>query len=256
MIKISPLFSGSKGNCTLIQSDNANLLLDLGYGYRQIITALNKRGVTPNEIDGIVLTHEHSDHIAALKYWTNKYNTCVYVPEPIESYVCAYAYCSNIAPIRDRFAIKDVDVAAYVCSHDARCCLGYRFEANGVSVASITDTGCISNAMIDFLAPAVTIQLESNHDEDMLKNGRYPYFLKRRILSDFGHLSNEQTATVLSQLAGSNVKNVILAHLSEQNNTKELAFNSAMNVLNEKGLVEGKDISVFVADQYENGIIV
>ena len=89
----------------------------------------------------------------------------------------------------------------------------------------------------------------------MLWNGKYPYFLKRRIFSDYGHLSNRQTAAVLSDIVGSNVKNVILAHLSEQNNTKELAFNSALEILTKKGLVEGKDISIYVADQYVNGII-
>ena len=120
----------------------------------------------------------------------------------------------------------------------------------------MTDTGKTDAKLVDFLLPCVTVQLESNHDEDMLFNGRYPYFLKRRISSDFGHLSNKQSAEVLALLLNGNLKNVILAHLSEQNNTKELAFGSAVSVLKDKGVVEGKDVSVYVADQYFNGITV
>lgn len=255
MIKISPLFSGSKGNCTLIRSDNANILLDAGYGYKSIISALQRYGLTIQDVDGIVITHEHSDHIAALGYLTRGSGVSVYAPKLIADYVGERALCSKVTPVDGSFAIKDVNVYTYACSHDSRCCFGYRFEANGESVASVTDTGVANVKLIDFLSSSATIQLESNHDEDMLKNGKYPYFLKRRILSDYGHLSNGQTAAVLAELIGSNVKNVILAHLSEQNNTKELAFSSAVDILNRKGLVEGKDISVYVADQYENGII-
>ena len=254
MIKISPLFSGSKGNCTLIQSDNANILLDLGYGYKQILSALARRNLTPSDIDGIVITHEHSDHICALQYWARRYNTSVFVPNLIADYVSAYAYCGAVTPVNGGFAVKDIDIAQYECSHDSRCCYGYRFTSDGQSVASVTDTGKACGELAEFLAPCTTVQLESNHDEDMLFNGRYPYFLKRRIASDFGHLSNRQAAEILTELVGGNVKNIILAHLSEQNNTKELAFNSAVKVLKEKGLVEGRDVSVFVADQYCNGI--
>ena len=98
--------------------------------------------------------------------------------------------------------------------------------------------------------------LESNHDVDMLNNGSYPYMLKRRILSDYGHLSNDQTAQVIARLKGSNVKHIVLSHLSEQNNTKEIAFSSAVNALNSVGLVEGRDINIYVADQYSNRITI
>ena len=112
-----------------------------------------------------------------------------------------------------------------------------------------------TTGLVDFLAPCDRIQLESNHDVDMLKSGPYPYPLKRRILSDFGHLSNAQATQVLSDLVGSNVKSVILAHLSEHNNTAELAFNNVVNMYADKGLVEGRDISVYVAKQHDNTVI-
>ena len=256
MIKISPLFSGSKGNCTLVQSAEANLLLDLGYGYKQILSALARHNITPTDIDGIVVTHEHSDHVSALQYWARRYRTKVFVPSLISDYVSAAAYCGTVTPIQGSFAVKDIDVDFYECSHDSRSCYGYRFTSDGLSAASVTDTGKTDAKLVDFLLPCVTVQLESNHDEDMLFNGRYPYFLKRRISSDFGHLSNKQSAEVLALLLNGNLKNVILAHLSEQNNTKELAVGSAVSVLKDKGVVEGKDVSVYVADQYFNGITV
>ena len=121
-------------------------------------------------------------------------------------------------------------------------------------MASVTDTGKTDNALVDFLAPCDVVQLESNHDVNMLKNGPYPYPLKRRILSDFGHLSNEQAADLLEKLIGSNVKKVILAHLSEHNNTAELAFNAVVEMYARNNLVEGRDIDVRVARQRDNEV--
>lgn len=254
MIKISPLFSGSRGNCSLIQADGVNLLLDAGYNYKQIVARLAEFDVTLADIDGIVITHEHSDHISALPYLTRGASTQVYAPKEICTYVSQRTYCSDVKGIEGRFEINGVQIEVYRCSHDAQACLGYRFTSGGESVASVTDTGCADDLLTDFLSPCKAILLESNHDVDMLKNGSYPYMLKQRILSDFGHLSNAQTAQVIARLRGSNVKHIALAHLSEQNNTKEIAFNSAVKALSDAGLVEGRDVKIFVADQYANRI--
>lgn len=254
MIKISPLFSGSRGNCSLIQTDGANLLLDAGYHYKQIVERLAEINVTLTDIDGIVITHEHSDHISALPYLTRGLNTRVYAPSEICGYVSQRSYLSDVTAIEGSFEIKGVQIDVYHCSHDARACLGYRFAWQGESVACVTDTGCANGALTEFLSPCKAILLESNHDVDMLKSGSYPYMLKQRILSDFGHLSNAQTAKVIAGLKGSNVKQIVLAHLSEQNNTKEIAFNTAVRALSDAGLVEGKDVKIYVADQYANRI--
>ena len=256
MLKISPLFSGSRGNCALVQTDECKLLLDAGYHYKQIVSRLAEFDVSLADIDGIVITHEHSDHISALPYLTRGLNTRVYAPKEISDYVSQRSYCSDVAAIAGSFEIRDVTIDIYSCSHDARACLGYRFTSGGQSVASVTDTGCINDLLIDFLSPCKGILLESNHDVGMLKNGSYPYLLKQRILSDFGHLSNEQTAQVIARLKGSCVKEIVLAHLSEQNNTKEIAFNSAVSALNAVGLTEGKDVKIHVADQYANRITI
>ena len=252
MIKIIPLFSGSKGNCTLIKSSNANILLDVGYGYKRTLEALEKLGLTPKDITAILITHEHSDHINSLPMWTKKCSTDIYVPPLIMDYICQRSYCSKVYGIEYNLQIEDVTITPYECSHDATQCFGYRFSDENNSVASITDTGFVDLKTVDFLAPCTTIQIESNHDVDMLKNGSYPYPLKERILSDHGHLSNAQTAELLKNLIGSNVKNVLLAHLSENNNTSELAFSQTERMYAENNMIEGRDVFVSVVSQTNN----
>lgn len=256
MLTISPLFSGSRGNCALVQADGVNILLDAGYGYKQIISRLAQFDLTPADISAIFLTHEHTDHISALPYLTRGLRVKVYAPSMICDCVSQRTYCSEVLPVYGSFSLDGVNVDLYQCSHDSRDCVGYRFTFNGQSVASVTDTGCTNDALIDFLSPCKGVLLESNHDVDMLQNGPYPFPLKRRILSDYGHLSNAQTAEVIAKLKGSDVKHIVLAHLSEQNNTKELAFSTAVEALNSAGLVEGRDIKIYVADQYSNRITI
>lgn len=256
MLKFSPLFSGSRGNCALVQANGLNILLDAGYYYKQIITRLADFNVTPADIDAIVLTHEHSDHIAALPYLTRGHNTAIYAPKEICNCVTQRTYCSEVLPISGSFLLGDVTVDTYRCSHDSIACLGYKFTVDNESIASVTDTGRADDLLTEFLAPCKAIMLESNHDVNMLKNGPYPYPLKRRILSDMGHLSNEQTAQALKTLKGTNVTQIILAHLSEHNNTKEIAFNTAVEALSAVGITEGKEIKIYVADQYENRITI
>lgn len=256
MIKITTLFSGSKGNCSLIQTDNINILLDIGFGYKPIIAKLQTLGLKDKDINAIVITHEHTDHISALAMWTKHCATAVYAPEAIADYISQRSYCSEVVAIDKPFSVGDVDIDFYACSHDAICCYGYRFTNGGESIASVTDTGCITQELVTFLSPCKTIQLESNHDINMLKQGPYSFVLKRRILSDFGHLSNDQTAELLVKLVGSKVKNVILAHLSENNNTKELAFMGAVSALSKCNVVEGRDVNVYVATQNGLGVTI
>lgn len=253
MIKVTPLFSGSKGNCTLIQTEQHNILIDLGYKYQCILQSLSNFNLCPNDITAIVITHSHTDHVSALSMWNKHCNTKVYIPTEIAESVASTSYCTNVVHIDGSFNVGDVNVDVYECSHDVVRCCGYRFNDGNDSFAIVTDTGCINDKLVDFLRPCRTVMLESNHDVDMLKRGPYSYVLKRRILSDYGHLSNSQTAILLQKIANFNIKNVILAHLSENNNTKELAFNCAVNALKAVGKTEGKDITVYVANQYVNG---
>lgn len=256
MLTISPLFSGSKGNCTLIQSDTTNILLDAGYSCRSIVRALELRGLTQKDIDAIIITHEHADHIAALPQWQRRVTTLVYAPEPIADFIQQRVYFAEVHAVTGEFSVGNIRVDTYKCSHDANCCFGYRFTVGSSSLACVTDTGCVTEQLIHFLVPCKAVMIESNHDVNMLQRGEYPFPLKRRILSSDGHLSNEQAAEVITQIATGNVKDIILAHLSEQNNTKEIAFATAVRALANIGVCEGKDVRVCVADQYKNEVTI
>lgn len=256
MLKISPLFSGSKGNCTLIQSPNAAILLDVGFTYRATVAALAQKGVSPQDISAIVVTHEHSDHIGALPIWTRHTPAHVFAPHRIADLVRQRVCLGEVTDIDGEFDVEDVHICHYECDHDAVCCFGYKFTCGSSRFACVTDTGHSTEELVDFLRECSAIMLESNHDVDMLIKGEYSPSLKQRILSPYGHLSNSQAAEVLASLANSEVRTVVLAHLSEKNNNKELAFRSAVQALASCGVVEGRDVCVYVADQYKNEVTV
>ncbi len=254
MIKLTPLFSGSSGNCTLIQTPHSNVLLDAGYGFKATAAALAKRGVAVGDISAFVVTHEHTDHISALKMFSKHTDAKVFVPQKAVNYVAQTCYCSGVEPVCGNFDFNDIHVEVYCCSHDARECLGYKFSDDNDSVGCVTDTGVADDALVKFLSPCRTVLLESNHDLEMLWHGPYPYVLKRRVASSLGHLSNSQAAEVLEKLLNYDVKNVVLAHMSRQNNSKNIAFETAANVYKKNGLVVGKDVMLYVADQFENEV--
>lgn len=256
MLKISPLFSGSKGNCTLISSPCVNLLLDAGYTFRATVQALEKRGLQPTDINAIVVTHEHIDHIGALPQWSKRFPTPVFAPAPIVDTVSRHMSCGEAHAVEGCFSVGDVDIEPYECFHDAICCFGYKFKSDQSRFACVTDTGHADDKLLKLLWDCPAVMLESNHDPDMLANGSYSYVLKRRIASPYGHLSNAQTAEILQKLADSCVRTVILAHLSENNNNKELAFDSAVKAFASCGKAEGKDVAVYVADQRNNEVTV
>ena len=237
-----------------MQTPHANILLDAGYGYRAVAARLLEAGVKVTDISAIVITHEHSDHVSALPQFAKYSPAVVYVPAPALNYVASHCFCSNVQAVDGTFEFADVQIDVFRCSHDARACFGYRFTTQDDAVASVTDTGVATDDLVEFLSPCRAIILESNHDVTMLKNGTYPFHLKRRILSDMGHLSNDQCAQILQKLPLNSTKHVVLAHISQQNNTAQLAMETATRALEAKGLVVGKDVNLYVADQYANGV--
>lgn len=256
MIKLTPLFSGSKGNSTLITSGGARVLLDAGYGFKATVAKLGELGVRPQDVSAIVVTHEHGDHVAALPIWTRHFRTPVYVPAASAQCLRTKCCCADIREVTQDFELCDMHVDVFCCSHDARACLGYRFSDKNQSVASVTDTGVATMRLVHFLQPCTSIMLESNHDGEMLQKGNYPYLLKKRIASDTGHLSNEQAAKILQRLLGSSVRNVVLAHLSQQNNTPRLAYDCAAQMYEQNGVQVGKDVYLYVADQFRNEVTI
>lgn len=229
-MKVSVLSSGSKGNTTYIESNNAKILIDLGNTSKYVKEKLEDLGVFPGDIDAILITHTHVDHIGGLKIFAKKYNIPVYITEVMHKIL---DYIDNYKLLEDEFDIKDIHVTTIKTSHDAPDSRGYIISSENKSIVYITDTGYINKKYFDILSNRNVYVMESNHDIEMLNNGSYPFNLRQRILSDKGHLSNYDSAKYLSSFIGNNTKCIILAHLSEDNNTEELAYNTLIERLND-----------------------
>jgi len=232
-MKIIVLSSGSKGNTTLVLTKNTKILIDCGNTCKYICKKLKSIDVDPSEIDAILITHTHVDHINGLKVFLHKYNTKVYITEKMQPDL---QFIENYQLIEENyFTIKDVKVDIIKTSHDASDSHGFILTNNNKSAVYITDTGYINIKYHDMLKNKELYIFESNHDIEMLNNSKYPFHLRKRILSDKGHLSNYDSAKYLSEFIGDNTKYILLAHLSEENNTYELAYETLLERLNNCG---------------------
>lgn len=232
MMKISVLSSGSKGNSALIETDNTKILIDLGVTKSYVENKLDEIGVTPKDIKAILITHTHVDHVQGLKVFLKKYHPVVYANETILCLLKEYVDDFDFKVYEDDdFVIDDLKIHTIHTSHDADGSVGFVIKSDEKSLAYITDTGYINNKYFDVLSNHDLYVLESNHDVEMLMSGRYPFYLKKRILSDKGHLSNDDAAYYLSEFIGDKTKTIILAHLSDDNNTCDKAFNTVSEVL-------------------------
>ena len=251
-MRICNFSSGSDGNSTYIESSNSKILIDAGISCAKIVENLNKLGVNPFEIDAIFVTHEHSDHISGIDTFSRKYNTKIY----------AHANCwltldSKLKKVEklNRFnffdsciSFKDLKIYNYPLSHDASFTVGYKIASENNSVSIVTDLGIITDDIIDFIKGSQLVYIESNHDVKTLQeNPNYSYFLKSRILSSHGHLSNLQCAQAIEKLAVYGTKQFVLSHLSKENNTPDLAYNQVCDYLQTKDIIEGKHIRIAVA---------
>ena len=219
---VSVLSSGSKGNTTFIQTNNTKILIDAGNTSKYILEKLNEINVDPTTIDAILITHTHIDHVKWLPVLLKKINPCVYITQKM---LKELEYLENYSIINtDKIKIKDLDIDVIKTSHDTEDSVGYIVNNDDKSIVYITDTGYINQKYFNILSNRNVYIMESNHDIEMLNNSKYPFALRQRILSDKGHLSNYDSAKYISQFIGSKTKYVLLAHLSEENNTKELAL--------------------------------
>ena len=219
---VSVLSSGSKGNTTFIQTNNTKILIDAGNTSKYILEKLNEINVDPTTIDAILITHTHIDHVKGLPVLLTKINPCVYITQKM---LKELEYLENYSIINtDKIKIKDLDIDVIKTSHDTEDSVGYIVNNDDKSIVYITDTGYINQKYFNILSNRNVYIMESNHDIEMLNNSKYPFALRQRILSDKGHLSNYDSAKYISKFIGSKTKYVLLAHLSEENNTKELAL--------------------------------
>lgn len=219
---VSVLSSGSKGNTTFIQTNNTKILIDAGNTSKYILEKLNEINVDPTTIDAILITHTHIDHIKGLPVLLKKINPCVYITQKM---LKELEYLENYSIINtDKIKIKDLDIDVIKTSHDTEDSVGYIVNNDDKSIVYITDTGYINQKYFNILSNRNVYIMESNHDIEMLNNSKYPFALRQRILSDKGHLSNYDSAKYISKFIGSKTKYVLLAHLSEENNTEELAL--------------------------------
>lgn len=238
MLKFSVLASGSSGNSVYIKSESTSILLDAGISGRQIQQRLESAAQTSlTEIDAILITHEHIDHVRGLKQSAKLSGAEVYATEGTWHQVCGQVEgtVSGISTVVADcpFTIGDITVTPFAVSHDAEEPVAYRFDSDQDSLAVVTDLGYVSDHIKGIIQNCKAYVWEANHDVDMLRAGRYPWNVKRRILGDKGHLSNYDCAVALADILGNDYTEVYLAHLSEENNQPDLADLTVTSVLTE-----------------------
>ncbi|MBR6256269.1 MAG: MBL fold metallo-hydrolase [Lachnospiraceae bacterium] len=230
-MRMMSISSGSSGNSIYVGSDNTHLLVDAGISGKRIEEALNNVGISGNDLDGILVTHEHSDHISGLGVMQRRYGLNVYAT-PLTIEAMKHDKCMGkvdweaFIPINagESFSIKDINISSISISHDAADPVAYRFGYGDIKTAVVTDLGEYDERIINYLSGLSAVYLEANHDVRMLQTGRYPYVLKQRILGRRGHLSNESSGRLLTKLLNDKMQRIFLSHLSHENNMPELAY--------------------------------
>ena len=243
-MRIVTFASGSTGNCSLITEGRTNILIDAGISMRRTLAALETLGLTPRDLCGVLITHEHSDHISGLPVLVKRTGMRIFAPselgEVLRRVKPELSESIDYIPHDGGLCVGDVRITAFPTPHDASASFGYRIEGSEV-FAFATDTGHISDELLEGLQGADTVVIEANHDKVMLKNGPYPPFLKQRVLSKHGHLSNDDCAKLACLLADSGTRQIILGHLSQQNNTPEAAETAVSEALS------GRNVKIYTA---------
>lgn len=253
MARFCPLFSSSSGNCVYIGTGENGILIDIGRSNRQTEKALFEIGVDPKKISAVFITHEHSDHIAGLEVFTKKHKVPVYSSAGTLMSLKnkGMLNCGQITQTINfsGTGVSDMHIVPFKISHDAADPLGFVIHMpDSRKIAVVTDTGIITQDILTAISGCDLIYIESNHDEVMLKTGVYPYELKKRILSDKGHLSNDDCDTVLTKLIQKGTTRFVLAHLSRENNLPSLAFDGAETALLKAGARINRDYLLCVAE--------
>ena len=251
MFKYCNLYSGSSGNCSYIESDNTKLLIDCGVSSKKLEGALNSIGLSLQEIDGILISHEHNDHVKGLSAVCKKYHIPIYANNPTFTNIT-----QNVPDelrkkfnTNEYFEIGDVKVYPFSIPHDAADPCGFNLFFENKKFTIATDIGHIDNKVLHNLDESDFLLLESNYEITMLQCSKYPYLLKKRILGPNGHLSNDDAGLVISELLKNGVQNIMLGHLSENNNFPELAYQTVIDKIIAKNADIDK-LKLQVADRY------
>ncbi len=256
MDRFCTLYSGSSGNAAYIGSESEGILVDIGKNAKQTTLALDSLGLSPKAVKAVFITHEHTDHIAGLRVFCKKHQIPVYASLGTLQALEKKGHLEGGFPVfqmTDYADIGDFHVECFHTSHDAAEPMGYTVSLkNGRRVSVSTDLGVVTQEVRDAILGSDTILLESNHDVNMLFNGPYPYPLKRRIASEIGHLSNEVAADLAVDLLQSGTKEIILGHLSSQNNVPELAYETSAASLTREGADLSSDIRLHVAPRNDS----
>ncbi len=257
MAKIVPLFSSSKGNSYYIQGNRTAILVDAGRNLKQLEAAMSVNGLSLGDVRALFITHEHTDHISALKVMLKRYDIPLYATKgTLDELVRGdkVPACARLNVIEDVTETADFRVERVETSHDAAESCGYFIETpDARRLSIITDTGYLTESAKTALAHSNLAVVESNHDLNMLKNGPYPYVLKQRILSDSGHLSNPACAEALPAFVEAGLTRIILGHLSPENNLPSLAVSESVQSLNAAGMTVDTDYTIDVAPIETNG---
>lgn len=253
-MKLCPLCSGSSGNATYIEAGNARLLIDAGLSCKRITELLERVGVDPRTLSAILITHEHIDHVRGVKILSKKYDIPVYANADTWSVLKAPlrdVAAKNVCVFEsDRdFYLAGARILPFSVPHDAVHCVGFTVSAQGHKVGVCTDLGHVDARILSILSGCDLLLFEANHDVDMLMAGSYPYLLKKRILSGNGHMNNDDCGRALVKLHETGVKNVILGHLSQENNYPALAMIAVRSVLEEAGIANDMQIAVAAREE-------
>ena len=237
-MEIASICSGSSGNCILVKSGDTNILVDVGISNKRVEEGLDFFETSPNEIDAILVTHEHSDHIKGIGVFLRAHPVSVYATKGTIDEILNASSTGEVdkelfeeIDSNEEFFVGDLKINSISTSHDASDSVCYRFDDGEKSCAIVTDLGYYHDELVDSLQDLDAILVEANHNKEMLEVGPYPYPLKRRILSDEGHLSNEACGQLLSEIISDKMQYIILGHLSKDNNYPELAFETVRNEL-------------------------
>ena len=252
MFKFCSLFSGSSGNSSLIQTGKTKILVDAGVSAKKIVDSLNSLNIEPSEIDAIIITHEHSDHTVGIGTLSKKYNIPVYANKETWNELKSQSQKISEDNIKyftfRKFKIGDLQISPFRIPHDAVNPCGFNIYNNNKKISIATDIGHMTTEIIDKLSNSSFVLLESNYDTNTLKCSSYPYQLKQRIAGPYGHLSNDEAGKTISYLLNHGLNNIMLGHLSQENNFPELAYKTVLEQIVDNKI--DKDFSLSVADRY------